>query len=184
MRAKDARAQQSTSAVKGAVTEFVKEQTAAEILRSHTADVTASFVDPDGNSLDASGPTRQLISSHWPEKLITAEVGIGGTIYLGEFPTVSSPTDGVVTFVTVLDSNRQAIGEETLLADFTAIDFGVLTGETSEEDDPRSSSFLTEKPAGSDTRSSRVPGSGVRGRGSGERETTASSLAGKQQARE
>ena len=31
---------------------------------------------------------------------------------------------------------------------------------------------------------SRVPGSGVRGRGSGERETTASSLAGKQQARE
>ena len=32
--------------------------------------------------------------------------------------------------------------------------------------------------------SSRVPGSGVRGRGSGERETTASSLAGKQQARE
>ena len=33
-------------------------------------------------------------------------------------------------------------------------------------------------------RSSRVPGSGVRGRGSGERETTASSLAGKQQARE
>ena len=33
-------------------------------------------------------------------------------------------------------------------------------------------------------RESRVPGSGVRGRGSGERETTASSLAGKQQARE
>ena len=33
-------------------------------------------------------------------------------------------------------------------------------------------------------RQSRVPGSGVRGRGSGERETTASSLAGKQQARE
>ena len=33
-------------------------------------------------------------------------------------------------------------------------------------------------------RASRVPGSGVRGRGSGERETTASSLAGKQQARE
>ena len=31
---------------------------------------------------------------------------------------------------------------------------------------------------------SRVPGSGVRGRGSGERETTASSLAGKEQARE
>ena len=31
---------------------------------------------------------------------------------------------------------------------------------------------------------SRVPGSGVRGRGSEERETTASSLAGKQQARE
>ena len=36
----------------------------------------------------------------------------------------------------------------------------------------------------STTGMSRVPGSGVRGRGSGERETTASSLAGKQQARE
>ena len=31
---------------------------------------------------------------------------------------------------------------------------------------------------------SRAPGSGVRGRGSGERETTASSLAGKHEARE
>ena len=39
-------------------------------------------------------------------------------------------------------------------------------------------------PAGVENVMSRVPGSGVRGRGSGERETTASSLAGKQQARE
>ena len=46
--------------------------------------------------------------------------------------------------------------------------------------------LLQEEAAGVDLRSaeSRVPGSGVRGRGSGERETTASSLAGKQQARE
>ena len=40
------------------------------------------------------------------------------------------------------------------------------------------------KAATGETIVSRVPGSGVRGRGSGERETTASSLAGKQQARE
>ena len=42
----------------------------------------------------------------------------------------------------------------------------------------------TENLTSFETEESRVPGSGVRGRGSGERETTASSLAGKQQARE
>ena len=94
-----------------------------------------------------------MVSTQWPEKLIAAEVGIGGSIYLDDFPTVSSPTDGVVTQVTVLDSTGQAFAEETLLSDFTAIDFGVLTGETDKDADPGSNSFLMEKPAGSDARS-------------------------------
>ena len=142
-----------TGAVESALSKFVFEQAGAESLRSFSIDDTASFVDLDGNSLDASAPIIQTISSKWPEKLITSKGATGDSLYRDEFPTASSPSNGSVTQVTVLDSARQAIAEDRLLSDFTAIDFGVLTGETNEDDDRRSSNFLNKKPAGSDTKS-------------------------------
>lgn len=90
--------------------------------------------------------TTQTISSRWPEKFITAEDSSTATaVYVNEFTTASSTLfSSTVTTVIVKDKGRATINGETVLTQYTAVDFDTLAGDAYVQRKPRSADSLAQ----------------------------------------
>lgn len=134
--AQEAVAQSDASTTNGALGTYFSDQD-IEVLSQQTVTLTT-----DINGSDTHADRIQEISTQWPEDFITEEpsdahaaAATGNTvtsaicsvsIYCLEFPTSKTITDDVVVNVIILDLNRDAIDEATLLTDYTALDFTKL----------------------------------------------------------
>jgi prepilin-type N-terminal cleavage/methylation domain-containing protein len=144
-----AQAQADSQQVRSAVTDYFKDQRAAEVRTPHTV-TFATLVNGKG-VIDRS----QFVSSKWPEKFITAEVGsafVGRAKYADVFPTVGSATDGIVVGVTLANENGEEIpvgsGGPTDSIPVTAIDLERLVDEGFLSELPRGASRTTEAVSG------------------------------------
>ena len=119
-----AQTQQDAMSADTAAADFFNAQGNAQVLVSETVTVIGTM-----NGATTSTSTTQTKSSRWPEVFITAEdVTITPAIYRAEFPTFGSDPLGSFMNVIIIDQNGFAIQGETLLSEFTAINFEALLG--------------------------------------------------------
>ena len=105
----------------GAVAGQTQSQEAGETITSEAVALTATV---NGSTISS---TDQETSDNWPELFIAAADGTTSTaVYVVEFPTSNSDTNGTVTAVTITDLDGNDITGETLLADYSAVDFDTL----------------------------------------------------------
>ena len=119
---RDAQTQQDATAADTASADFFNAQGNAEVLESETVTVIGTI-----NGAFASTSTTQTVSSRWPELFITAEdVATTSAKYRAEFPTAGTEFSERNVNVIIINQNGFAIQGETLLSEFTAIDFEEL----------------------------------------------------------
>ena len=128
--------------VQGASGDFFASQTKAELITPVTRSVNADIND----DTDTDTLLTQKISSRWPEQYITSD-NATTSAYAIEFRTATSTTGSMVRKINITDLDGDAVSRSDLFTGFTAVDFGVLTGETAAEIDERSSAFLAKKPS-------------------------------------
>ena len=135
---REAQGQQDATSIDTATVSYFQDQPAGEVLTREEVSLTTEV------SGSAVTSTTQTISSRWPEKFITAEDGNTATaIYVNEFTTEGTePFSSTVTNVIVKDEGGATINGETLLTQYTAVDFDTLAEESYVQKKPNSADSL------------------------------------------
>ena len=135
---REAQGQQDATSVDTATVSYFQDQPAGEVLNKEEVLLTTEV------SSAAVTSTTQIISSRWPEKFITSEDGsTENAVYVNEFTTEGSEVfSSTVTNVIVKDEGGGTLSGETVLTQYTAVDFDVLADESYVQKRPNSADSL------------------------------------------
>ena len=138
---REAQGQQDATSIDSAAISYFQDQTAGQAL---TREEVSLITNVSGSTVTS---TTQTISSRWPEKFITAEDGSTATaVYVNEFTTAGSTSfTSTVTNVIVKDEAGATLSGNTLLAQYTAVDFDTLSNEAYVQKKPASADSLAQE---------------------------------------